>query len=381
MTPEQTIAAIYLSILSSPAKIGLYDNIGRDPLEIKSRIKESECIIQEHIAGFYGRDPIKASESIAEKCYSKSISVVVYNDDGYPPLLREIHRPPVVLYTKGNLSFKKTVSIVGTRNSDRISEDITLKISSSLSDAGYSIVSGMAYGIDRFAHLGALNSGGKTIGILPGGIDTIYPYRNRDIYKMISESGVSGLISEYPPGIQSGQKWTFAQRNRIISGISPALVVIQAPKGSGAMITARYAIEQNRDVFVCSGHAFDENYGGCHELIRDGASIVSQVEDILSVIDPEYKMAERGSGSETSGKTGEILINTGRVTVEKQVKPDFSLYTGIERDLLESVFSGITDIDLFTRKHSFSPDTVLRAITALEIEGVITRKGNKIVMK
>jgi predicted Rossmann fold nucleotide-binding protein DprA/Smf involved in DNA uptake len=198
---------------------------------------------------------------------------------------------------------------------------------------------------------------------------------------MISESGVSGLISEYPPGIQSGQKWTFAQRNRIISGISPALVVIQAPKGSGAMITARYAIEQNRDVFVCSGHAFDENYGGCHELIRDGASIVSQVEDILSVIDPEYKMAERGAGSETSGKTGEILINTGRVTVEKQVKPDFSLYTGIERDLLESVFSGITDIDLFTRKHSFSPDTVLRAITALEIEGVITRKGNKIVMK
>lgn len=381
MTPEQTLAAIFLSILSSPAKLGLYNDLWRDPLETKSSLKEGEFSIQDHLAGVYGKDPYRASEMIAEKCLKKQITVLNYMNDKYPPMLREIHRPPLTLYVKGALPQGKMISIVGTRNSDRLSEEITIKLSSALSNGGYCIVSGMAYGIDRFAHLGALNSGGSTLGVLPGGIDTIYPYRNRDIYDMISASGESALISEYPPGVSSVQKWAFAQRNRIISGISPALIVVQAPKGSGAMITARYAIEQNRDVFVCPGHAFDENYEGCHELIRDGAIIVSRVEDILSEIEPGYSKVISYSDRGINVKTGDINVKSDAITPQKSEQVDLSIYSGIERDLLESVKSGNTDIDSFTRKFSHTPDSVLRAITVLEIEGIIRRKGNILMLK
>jgi DNA processing protein len=273
------------------------------------------------------------------------------------------------------------ISIVGTRNSDRLSEEVTVKISSTLSNAGFCIVSGMAYGIDRFAHLGALNAGGKTIGVLPGGIDTIYPYRNRDIYNMIADSKESAVISEYPPGIQSGQKWTFARRNRIISGISPALVVVQAPRESGAMITARYAIEQNRDVFVCSGHAFDQNYEGCHDLIRDGALIISRVEDILSEIEPGFCDLKNNSIKEDKTDIGSVEVKAVSIISSEQGNVDLSRYSGIEKELLESLIAGNTDIDLFTRKSSYQPDSVLHAITILEIEGIITRKGNTLIFK
>lgn len=382
MTREQTLAAIFLSILSSPVKLGLYENPGRAPDEIIYSLRPGEYKVQDHIAGIYGEDPARASELIAEKCLRKNITIVSCMDKSYPALLREIHRPPLALYLKGKLPQKRMISIVGTRNSDRQSEEITLKISSTLSVAGYCIVSGMAYGIDRFAHLGALDSGGTTVGVLPGGIDTIYPYRNRDIYNMISDSGASALISEYPPGIPPGQKWTFAQRNRIISGVSSALVVVQAPRGSGAMITARHAIEQNRDLFVCPGHAFDERYEGCHDLIRDGAMIVSRVEDILSEIDPGYK--ENAGYSDAAAKylqTGEEPGTASNECSPHRDSADIAAYSGIERELLESIYSGNTDIDLFTRKFSYTPDQVNRAVTVLEIEGVITRKGNNLLIK
>jgi len=198
---------------------------------------------------------------------------------------------------------------------------------------------------------------------------------------MIASSEESSVISEYPPGIQSGQKWTFAQRNRIISGLSSALIVIQAPKGSGAMITARYAIEQNREVFVCPGHAFDYNYEGCHDLIRDGASIVSRVEDILSVIEPGYCGLIKNSENKDFTEADVVNIQSAGITPAKQEKADFSLYSGIERELLESIASGSGDIDLFTRRSTFSPDSVLQAITILEIEGVVIRKGNNLILK
>lgn len=381
MPGEETIAWILLSILSSPVKLGLYEITGIAPGDVISTLDKGDLMVQEHIAAVYGKDPVKASELIAEKCLRKNITIVSFQDERYPPLLRETHRPPLVLYLKGNLHQNRMISIVGTRNSDSLSEEITLKISSSLSSAGYIIVSGLAYGIDRFAHLGALDSGGGTVGVLPGGIDTIYPYRNRDIYSMISESDKSALISEYPPGITPGQKWTFARRNRIISGVSSALVVVQASRGSGAMITARHAIDQNRELFVCAGNAFDIKYEGCNDLIRDGAMIVSRVEDILSVIDPGFcgspgnseALKDLHAGKEVAGEGSKIPAHGNNI--------DISRYSGIERDLIESIRSGGADIDSFTRKHSYTPEEVSRALTILEIEGVISRKGNSLIIK
>lgn len=381
MTTEQILSSIFLSILSSPVKNGIYNRLDDDPVKTVEFLNGIHIEVQEHVAGIYGSNPVKASEKILERCLQKNVRVLPWQDADYPPLLKEIHRPPLVLYMKGNLHHDKLISIVGTRNSDRKSEEITLKISSALAASGYTIVSGLAYGIDRFAHLGALNSGGGTVGVLPGGIDTIYPYRNRDIYSMIANSGKSAVISEYPPGITPGQKWTFAQRNRIISGLSSALIVIQAPGGSGAMITARYAIEQNRELFVCPGNAFDDSYEGCNDLIRDGATILSRMEDIFAEIDPDY-MGEECISGEINVIQG--CRDTAAISPVPRVSrkiPDISIYTGIEREILESVISGVTDIDALARRLSYSPEEINGAITLLEIDGVVTRKGNELVLK
>ncbi len=381
MTTEQILSAIFLSILSSPSKAGIYDNLSNDPVETVDSLSVSGYEVQEHVAGVYGSNPVKASEKILERCLQKNVRVLAWQEADYPPFLKEIHRPPLVIYTKGKLNHDKLISIVGTRNSDRKSEEITLKIASDLSVAGYTIVSGLAYGIDRFAHLGALNSGGGTVGVLPGGIDTIYPYRNRDLYGMIANSDKSAVISEYPPGITPGQKWTFAQRNRIISGLSPALIIIQAPRGSGAMITARYAIEQNRELFVCPGNTFDQSYEGCNDLIRDGATILSRMDDLLSEIDPDYPREECSTVEINSNPGGTDTPAVVPVPRLSKKTPDLSAYSGIERVILEGIISGVTDIDTLARRHSCSPEEMNGAITLLEIEGAVSRKGNELFLK
>lgn len=174
-----TKSAVILSILSAPSKLGLRDNKNLSPDEILQRLNMDDLKIQEIISSRYKGCTDKVSDLILERCLSRRIKIITLWDYEYPALLKEIHNPPVVLYVAGNTGFTKGLSIVGTRNSDEKSEEITRKIAGMASMTGYTVVSGMAMGIDRNAHMGALAAGGGTVAVLPGGVDMIYPAKKQ----------------------------------------------------------------------------------------------------------------------------------------------------------------------------------------------------------
>jgi DNA processing protein len=207
---------------------------------------------------------------------------ITLEDSMYPPLLREVQNPPRKLYIKGELSYKNLiVAIVGTRKASESGIKLAHLYAKSLVEAGYSIISGLALGIDTAAHKGALDSSGVTIAVLGNSIDSIYPPQNKELSDKIIQKGA--IISEYGPG-ETIAKRNFLERNRIISGMSIATIVIEAPSRSGAIATARLAGEQGRDVFVVPGSVDDPNYEGSNSLIRDGAILVRSIKDVIEDI-------------------------------------------------------------------------------------------------
>ena len=198
----------------------------------------------------------------------------------YPKLLSEITDAPSCIYVRGELKLNQPlIAVVGTRQATPAGENMAEEFARDLAKAGFGIVSGLALGIDAAAHRGALSAGGVTIAVLGNAIDDIYPPENRDLAESILESG-GAIISEYGPG-EAIAKNNFIARNRIISALSIAVLVIEAPIHSGALITARTGGEQGKDVFVVPGSVSDLNFEGSHKLIRDGAVLVSSVKDIL----------------------------------------------------------------------------------------------------
>ncbi len=361
---------ILLSIVSlkdiKPLKA---EGLKRD--EIIAEIRKGKIKTADHIAREYGESPVNSCEEIISRCRKSNIKIINLSHDIYPRFLKEIHNPPHVLYVKGNLFNTRFLSIVGTRKSDKISENITGKIASALSDAGITVVSGMALGIDRYAHLSAIKSGGSTVAVLPNGIDVLYPYQNRDVFEAINNNENSCLISEFPPGIVPGQKWVFARRNRIVSGISEGVVIVKAPYKSGAMITARYAIEQNREVFACPGNSFDPGYEGCHALIKEGAVMVTSMNDIFSEIN-------QGD-----------LFNQGRLfpaegirnSMEFQKQGDSGTnLSGIEKQIVDMISKDGVDIDHIIRALDEKADRISETVTTLQIEGLVERIGNKVFL-
>ncbi len=260
------------------------------------------------------------------------------------------------------------MAVVGTRKADPAARDTARRLAVELADSGFTVVSGMAVGVDRSAHEGALSAGGPTVGVLANGIDIFYPAMNSDLYRMILSDGRSALVSEYPPGIMAG-KWTFARRNRIISGLSLGTVVVKAGLKSGALITARYALEQNREVFACPGAAFDEGYFGCHGLIREGAQIVSSTEDIIGqfsavTVDTEHPRTP-------AARTAVQRIDEGGMP-EAPLGP-------LERELLAMLGRKTAEIDELVRESGRDAAAVNEALVLLEISGKISRTGTRVV--
>jgi len=212
----------------------------------------------------------------------QEIKTIKLEDKNYPLLLRKIFNPPKTLYIRGGiLRNEKCFAIVGTRRCSEYGKDIAFSIARDLSKAGLTIVSGMAMGIDTWAHKGTLDANGRTIAVLGTSIDekTIYPRENIKLSQKILENK-GCLISEYPAKTR-GTKFSFPERNRIISGLSLGVLVVEANFGSGALITARYAKEQNKKVFVIPGSIHSINSRGCHDLIKKGAKLVENANDIL----------------------------------------------------------------------------------------------------
>jgi DNA processing protein len=381
MKTTEQIYAVALSICSSPALNQIWNSIPLyKPDDLYERLSSTkELTTQAFIQSEYPADPLAGAEMICNECGKKNIGILSYWDDQYPKFLKEIFKPPVVLYCKGNLSENKSIAIVGTRKSEKKSSDIARRLSYELSQAGFTIVSGMAIGIDREAHLGALKNNGSTIGVLANGIDIVYPAYNKDIYSAILKSEKSSMISEYPPGIFAG-KWTFVRRNRIISGLALGTVVVKAAKQSGALITAHHALEQNREVFVCPGLSFDSSYEGCNELIKSGAILVSNTEDILRELsDYKDRIAAVEDKSSVVEKSTDILDNADPDLFRSitELKEKYH-YNSIESKILNILADGETDIDSLVRLLDYNVNEINEAIVLMELSSDISRDGNTI---
>lgn len=217
-------------------------------------------------------------EKISERIEILDVSIVTILDDTYPERLRYIEDPPSVLYIKGNLKIYNPIAFVGARSHSSYGNMAVNKIIDDLGFYDFTIVSGMAYGIDTLSHRRALLNNLNTIAVLGTGIDVIYPKSNKALYEEISEKGA--IISEFPLGT-GANKFTFPMRNRIISGISDTVVVVEAKDKSGSLITARLAAEQGREVFAVPGNITSIYSVGTNKLIRDGAIPLVEIKDIL----------------------------------------------------------------------------------------------------
>lgn len=199
---------------------------------------------------------------------------------GYPPLLKEIHDPPIGLYHKGTYApDRPCVAIVGSRRTTLYGQTVAAKLGADLAGAGFCVVSGLARGIDTAAHEGALSAGGKTVAVLGHGIDSVYPPENLPLFRRIAQDGA--LLTEFPFARRADRQ-TFAMRNRIVSGMSVALIVVESDIDGGSMITAKFAGDQGRLVFAVPGRIDQASSAGCHQLIRDGAALLTSVDDLLS---------------------------------------------------------------------------------------------------
>lgn len=215
-----------------------------------------------------------------ERLAKAGATFITKDDPGYPRLLKEIHDPPIGLYRKGSYEFgHPCIAIVGSRRTTLYGQAVAKKLGAELARLGFCVVSGLARGIDTAAHEGALSVGGKTAAVLGTGIDIIYPSENLDLYRRIAETGA--ILTEFPFG-RKADKQSFAMRNRIISGISEGVVVVESDVNGGAMITARFAGEQGRHLWAVPGRIDQATSAGCHQLIRDGAILLTSVDDILS---------------------------------------------------------------------------------------------------
>lgn len=239
-----------------------------------------------------------------------TIKKISLQSKNYPAILKEIHDHPKELYIRGEIieQDKTAIGIVGTRKYSQYGKQVTLDIAGELARMGITIVSGLAKGIDTFAHQAALENQGRTIAVLGGGIDkkSFYPSSNYHLGEKISQQGA--VISEYPPGTR-GTQFTFPQRNRIISGLSLGVVVIEAPEKSGALITAALALEQNREVFAVPGSIYEKNSQGTNQLIKLGAKPVTCIEDILEELNLLHLLEIKRKEIKPETKEEEIIFS------------------------------------------------------------------------
>jgi DNA processing protein len=223
--------------------------------------------------------------------------LIPISDRRYPDVLRQLLDPPLALFGIGDIALlnEPQVAIVGSRKPTPIGDRVTRSISQDLASLGVVVTSGMALGIDGVAHQAALAAGGASIAVLGNGLDTIYPSRHRALFEKLSAHGL--LVSEYPLGVKPSRH-TFPQRNRIVSGLSHGVVIVEAAERSGTLITARLAMEQNRDVMVVPGSALSSQYLGSHELIKQGAALVSSSNDVLDCLsEPLSWFLQRAAGA------------------------------------------------------------------------------------
>ncbi len=306
------------------------------------------------IASFKDWGPIEHEILRAE---GEGITIMTLEDDGYPKRLREVYDAPPILYLKGSLEEPDalSVAVVGSRNSTRYGIASAEAIARGLAERGVTVVSGMARGIDSAAHIGALKGEGRTIAVLGSGIDVIYPPENRALYDEIVGHGA--VITEFPMGT-GPEMMNFPRRNRIISGISLGVVIVEASPNSGALITAQCALEQNREVFAVPGNITSMRSRGTHKLIRQGAKLVETADDVIE----ELRYLLHGYRDQLkSARTREHSLDEN--------------LSGEERVVLKSVEHGPACIDAIIEECGLRSEQVLAILLDLEMKGLVKRIG------
>lgn len=278
-------------------------------------------------------------------------SIMTWQDLDYPKLLNEVVDAPPILYIRGQRSTLTTpqLAIVGSRNPSHLGTENAFNFAQELAKQGFTITSGLARGIDVAAHRGALARGGKTLAVIGSGVDIIYPHQHVTIAEAISQNGA--IISEYPLGILPKAQH-FPRRNRIISGLSLGVLVVEAALKSGSLITAHAAIEQGRDVFAIPGSIQNPAAKGCHALIRQGAKLVETVADIFEELPA---MAEFFCSAKAEQNTiGQIK------TLDNEANM-----------LIECMGSEVTSIDTLLIRCGLTPEIVLSKLLVLELQGIV----------
>lgn len=279
------------------------------------------------------------------------VALLTWDDPAYPDQLREIAGAPPVLYVRGTLTADdaRAIGVVGTRRATSYGREVTTRLAGELAAAGLTIVSGLAKGVDACAHAAALDAGGRTLAILGCGVDVVYPAEHRALARRIIESGQGALISEYHLGTQPDAT-NFPARNRIISGLSLGVLIVEAPAKSGALITTDFAAEQGRDVFAVPGSILSPNSAGPNELLKEGAKLVTCAEDVLV----ELNLARREAQAET-----------------RRALPE----NDDERALLRHLGDGPTHINDLAHDSGLPIAAAGALLTMLELKGLVRQHG------
>lgn len=283
-------------------------------------------------------------------------------DPSYPRLLREIHDPPIGLYRKGAYEFDAPcIAIVGSRRTTLYGQATAKKLGAELARLGFCVVSGLARGIDTAAHEGALSVDGRTAAVIGTGIDIIYPSENLGLYRRIAEHGA--VLSEFPFG-RKADRQTFAMRNRIVSGMSEAVIVVESDVDGGAMITAKFAGEQGKLLFAVPGRIDQSSSAGCHQLIRDGATLLTSVDDLLSELNYLQGFAP-----------GRIPASPDEPSVLEQLTT--ASLGEDERKLVECFRGGsILGIDALTTQTGLAAPAVSAALMMLELKRLVVKRAD-----
>ena len=292
-----------------------------------------------------------------QRAEAAGIRLIAQIDEEYPKALREIHDPPLALYVQGSLESrdKHAIAIVGTRRATRYGLDCAGQLAAHLAQAGFTIVSGLAEGIDTAAHRAALKVKGRTLAVIGSGLDRLYPVSNKDLAKAVTESGA--VISEFPFG-REPDKTTFPIRNRVVSGLSMGVLVVEADKKSGAMITANQALDQGRSVFAVPGRIDNPAARGANDLIKHGARLVADASDVLR----EYEFL---FGPATSAADG-----------DRRPRPALS---DDETKLMSLLESGERDVDGMIRESGLKAAAVSSLLIGLEMKRLVRMLPGRMV--
>ncbi|MGB1925020.1 MAG: DNA-processing protein DprA [Rubripirellula sp.] len=314
-------------------------------------------------------------DSIMTWCDRNHCKILQRGSPDYPASLTQIEDAPQILFAKGTLETldQPSVAMVGTRYPTPYGRAQAKRFARELSESGITVVSGLARGIDGESHQSCMDAGGTTVAVLGSGLANIYPPEHRKLSEQIEQSGV--LISEYPP-LHQPRKTNFPQRNRIISGLSSITLVIEAPKQSGSLITARLALEQNREVMAIPGPISSKLSAGCHELIGEGAKLVQNIVDIIEEMPSE--ILEQNQNKDR--KFPEMHRNPGQAYPKRHAKALASQTANLkdeEKQIIEAISPAGSLIDSIIQRTGITPQKVMATVSLLELRGLVLKSDHQ----